>query len=986
MRHIGLTYFLTVCFSFFVYTIYAQDSKVYSLNAEWRLHIGDIKDAEKESFNDSTWKQVTLPHAWNENESFAKAIHEHSTNIVWYRKHLILPKDVPLDKVFLEFEGARQGAEVYLNGQFIGRHENGVMAFGMDISKAIKRTQKNIIAVRTDNSWSYREKATNSTFQWNDRNFNANYGGLPKNVWIHFKPRVYQTLPLFSNLGTTGVYTYAKNIDVKKRKLDLFVESQVKNESDQAQSGKYSVEVRDADGKLVKEFSQPYSIASGQTKILVAKAQLQNVNFWNWGYGYLYTITTKINNTDNTNDIVETKTGFRKTAFSGGMVYLNDQVLMMKGYAQRTSNEWPAVGLSVAPWLSDFSNRLMVESNANLVRWMHVTPWKQDVESCDRVGLMQMLPAGDSEKDVTGRRWEQRKEVMRDAIIYYRNNPSVLLYESGNESISEEHMDEMKVIRDQYDPHGGRAIGSREMLDSKIAEYGGEMLYINKSARHPMIATEYMRDEALRKYWDEYTYPYHKNGEGPLYKGNDASDYNRNQDSFAIEAVYRWYEYYKVRPGTGDRVSSGGLNIIFSDSNTHFRGKENYRRSGEVDAMRIPKDAFYAHQVMWNGWVEPDPKGLHIVGHWNYAEGTIKDVHVISAGEKVDLFINEKKIGEGQRSLEFLFNFPNVKFEKGTLKAISYDASGNKLNEKILRTASEPYRLKLTYQHGKNGLYADGNDMVLVEVEVLDKEGNRCPTATNMIDFKFTGPMEWKGGIAQGSNNFILAESLPVEAGVNRVLLRTLYNQTGEVKLTAHANGLLSDEVSWKVEPIIINNGLFEKSSKLNLPSNLDRGEGLSESPLKVKRITLPIKFATAGANQDKVVASFDDNELSDWVNDGKMQTAWIEYNLSKTDFIDEIDVKLNNFRSRAYPLEIYIDDKLVTDIVTKTTLGYYTITLPRTKGQKVKIKLKGASYTAQENLHAEIGGKRLDDGVSRNDANAKGTLSIIEIDIHKKL
>src|SRR5690606_5463403 len=115
------------------------------------------KDAEKESFNDSTWKQVTLPHAWNENESFAKAIHEHSTNIVWYRKHLILPTNVPLDKVFLEFEGARQGAEVYVNGQFIGRHENGVMAFGMDISKAVKRTQKNIIAVRTDNSWSYRE-------------------------------------------------------------------------------------------------------------------------------------------------------------------------------------------------------------------------------------------------------------------------------------------------------------------------------------------------------------------------------------------------------------------------------------------------------------------------------------------------------------------------------------------------------------------------------------------------------------------------------------------------------------------------------------------------------------------------------------------------------------------------------------------------------------------------------------------------------------
>jgi beta-galactosidase len=804
-KSISILFFLIIGFQSHI--IKAQSSQVLSLNAEWRLHIGDIKEAHKENFNDSTWKQVTLPHAWNENEAFTKAIHEHSTNIVWYRKNLYLPADVPLDKVFLEFEGARHGAEIYVNGEFVGIHENGVMAFGIDISKVLKRNTKNSIAVRTDNSWSYREKSTNSTYQWNDKNFNANYGGLPKNVWIHFKPSVYQTLPLFSNLGTTGVYTYAKNIDIKKRTLDLFVESEIKNESNQDESGNFIVEVRDAAGKVVKDFSQPYKINVGETKTLHAKSVLQNVNFWNWGYGYLYTITTKLTNSTKAIDLVETKTGFRKTEFRNGMVFLNDQVLMMKGYAQRTSNEWPAVGLSVAPWLSDFSNKLMVESSANLVRWMHVTAWKQDVESCDRVGLMQMLPAGDAERDVTGRRWEHRTGLMRDAIIYYRNSPSVLMYECGNESISEEHMIEMKEIRDKYDPHGGKAIGSREMLDSKIAEYGGEMLYINKSARHPMIATEYMRDEALRKYWDEYTYPYHKNGEGPLYKGNDASDYNRNQDSFAAEAVNRWYEYYKVRPGTGNRVSSGGLNIIFSDSNTHFRGKENYRRSGEVDAMRIPKDAYYAHQVMWDGWVEPDPKGLHIVGHWNYAEGTTKDVFVVSAGEKVDLFINDKKVGEGQRSFEFLFTFSNMKYEKGILKAISYDAKGKKLNEKILRTAGEPYRVKLNYQHGKNGLYADGNDMILVEVEVVDKEGNRCPTATNTIDFKFDGPMEWRGGIAQGSNNFILAESLPVEAGVNRVLLRTLYNKSGEVKLSAHSNGLLSDNISWGVQKII-----FQKS------------------------------------------------------------------------------------------------------------------------------------------------------------------------------
>ena len=161
---------------------------------------------------------------------------------------------------------------------------------------------------------------------------------------------------------------------------------------------------------------------------------------------------------------------------------------------------------------------------------------------------------------------------------------------SGNESISREHMVEMIAIRDQYDPYGGRAIGSREMLDIREAEYGGEMLYVNKSEHHPMIQTEYCRDEGLRKYWDEYSYPFHKQGDGPLHKGQDAGAYNQNQDRLAVEFVRRWYDLWRERPGTGRRVNSGGAKIVFSDTQTYGRGAENYRRSGVVDPLRIPKD------------------------------------------------------------------------------------------------------------------------------------------------------------------------------------------------------------------------------------------------------------------------------------------------------------------------------------------------------------------------------------------------------------
>ena len=110
------------------------------------------------------------------------------------------------------------------------------MAFGFDVTDVINFDNKeNIIAVRIDNRWDYREKATNTKFQWEDKNFNANYGGISKNCYLHIMPKVYQTLPLYSNLKTTGVYIYGTDYNIKTKSAIIHAESQVKNETDQQQ-------------------------------------------------------------------------------------------------------------------------------------------------------------------------------------------------------------------------------------------------------------------------------------------------------------------------------------------------------------------------------------------------------------------------------------------------------------------------------------------------------------------------------------------------------------------------------------------------------------------------------------------------------------------------------------------------------------------------------------------------------------------------------
>jgi len=966
----------------------ANYRQTYNFNSEWKLKVGDFDKAFKPDYNDATWERITLPRAFNEDEAFRLHIAELTDTIVWYRKHFRLPASDRGKKVFIEFEGVRFGADVYVNGKHVCLHENGVMAFGIDLTPVINYDGNNVIALRIDNNWRYRERATNSIWQWNDRNFNANYGGIPKNVLLHVTGQVYQTLPLYSNLKTTGTYIYAKNFDIPKRRAEIHAESEVKNETNQPQTVSFEVIMKNPEQKQVARFrGVTRTLKPGETAVLNASSTVNKLNFWSWGYGYLYDVYTILKVKGKTVDIVKTRTGFRKTEFKNGMIYLNDRVIQMKGYAQRTSNEWPGIGMSVSPRLSDYSNRLMVESNANMVRWMHVAPWKQDVESCDRVGLMQMFPAGDAEADVTGRRWEQRVELMRDAIIYNRNNPSVILWESGNKKVSEEHMAEMKALRDKYDPHGGRASGSREMLDSREAEYGGEMLYINKSARIPMIAQEYCRDEALRKYWDNFTPPFHKDGDGPLYRNADASAYNRNQDSFAKEQIIRWNDFFVCRPGTGKRVSSGGLNIIFSDTNTHCRGEENYRRSGETDAMRIFKDSYFAHQVMWDGWVDIENYRTYIVGHWNYAPGVVKDVLVVSPSEKVELILNGKSLGYGLRSHTFLHTFPQVAYQPGELKAISYTSDGKVQSQYVKVTTGKPAALRLSLIDTPEKIKADGADMALVQVEVVDAQGRRCPDVHPLVQFEVSGPADWRGGIGKGENNFILSKVLPAEAGVNRAIIRST-TTPGKIVVKVVSEGLKSDVLTIETTAFITENGLSKVLPGDGLPLNLSRGATPATPSFRETRRTVEIVSATAPVNAGNVNWSWDDNELTEWRNDGKLYTGIITFQFASKAEISEVSMKLSGFRSRTYPIEILSGDTLVWKGETTPSLGYIYIPFNVVNTQELTVRLAGSgrerddfSNVVELAGHVELDGFRDPPGMS----NA-GNLRIIEVEFYEKV
>ncbi|HEX3626148.1 MAG TPA: beta galactosidase jelly roll domain-containing protein [Verrucomicrobiae bacterium] len=830
---------------------------VYDFNPGWKFLKGDAPGAEQPDFDDSKWADVSAPHTWNDTDTFDEIIshsggdrHEY-TGIGWYRKHFRLPASAKDGKVFLEFEGLKQAGHFWVNGKLVGKYENGVTPAGLDLTPFVHfGNADNVIAVKVDNSDHYKEEATGTEYEWMGRAFNPNYGGLNHDIRLVLSGKVYQTLPLYENLKTTGIYIYPSNFSIENKTCDVNVESQVRNESGDQQSISLLVVVVDATGKVCARFAGDASdLVDGEMETMTAAGQLINADFWSDDRPNLYDVYCILTVDGKAVDVQKVRTGFRKTAFKGGVgvggVYVNDKFVWLSGYAQRSSDEWAGLGEAYPDWMHDYNANLLKSTHANYVRWMHISPQAVDVRACDKTGIFEVCPAGDKEKDVTGAQWDQRLAVMRDSMIYYRNSPSILFWEAGNNSISAGHLKQMVDLQAQYDPHGGRVVGCRTLEEeaaTSIAGYFGVMIgqdprtdrlsgYTNmfraysaeRRDKAPLIECEDLRDEAARRFWDDYSPPRFGFKPGP----NDT--WHWNSETFCLAAAARYHDYFiNCITNTGPAHSkwSAYASIFWSDSNADGRqdSSEVARVSGKVDAVRLPKQAYYVYRVMQNS--APD---IHIIGHWTYPAETVKTVYVAANHcDSIELLLNGQSVGHTNAPCDFvdsfngekknlgktgyIYAFPNVKFVPGLIEARGKVHASVVATDQI-QTAGKPVRIKLTSHTGPDGLRADGSDVAFVDFEVVDADGRRCPTDEARVDFKLDGPAIWRGGYDSGITNSVNNLYVDTECGINRVAIRSTL-QPGTITLTASRPGLEPATIKIEAHPVKIEDG-FELNVSL---------------------------------------------------------------------------------------------------------------------------------------------------------------------------
>jgi beta-galactosidase len=481
----------------------SSDRLDLNFNYDWKFIKEDVKGgAEAPGFDDSSWASVSLPHSWNDDKFRNWVFDEKGVYYGkgWYRKHFTLDPSWRGRRVLVEFQGIGRVADFYVNGTKAGAYGNGVAPCGIDITDQVKFGADNVIAVVVDSA------ARDAHLPYGQP-FNPIFGGINRDVILHITGKVHLTLPLYRNLGTVGTYIYPADIDTLNKSATIHIEPEVKNDDAAPRTVECTATVVDDAGNAVlTETSPGQTIAPGATAVFAMSGKLAKTHLWSPDYPYLYKVYTTLTSNGKALDVNEITTGFRRISFSAATgLLVNGRPLYLKGYAPRTSMEWPCVATPV-DWMQELDFKLMREDNGNFCRPMHIAPQTAQVQAADKFGIVMACPAANNEGDGEG--FDTRLEIMRDVTIAFRNDPSVFFFEACNQTMSGGHMQAMKDVRIKWDPNGGRMAGLRSNDTAGtdgVREYGATMDGAGNSAHSPTWDAEYARAEGPRRVWDDYT-------------------------------------------------------------------------------------------------------------------------------------------------------------------------------------------------------------------------------------------------------------------------------------------------------------------------------------------------------------------------------------------------------------------------------------------------------------------------------------------------
>jgi len=770
------------------------------LDFGWRFHLGNADDPAQDfgygreeefaktgafmlgpsrpDFDDSGWTAMDLPHDWvvelpfeNDPALYGQGFKPvgrtyPATSIGWYRRVFDLPAGDDGRRLSLEFDGVFRDSVVALNGVYLGRNLSGYAPFAFDISDFANYGGRNVLLVRADatehEGWFYEG------------------AGIYRHVWL------VKTAPVHVPQWGTCV-----TAEVRGGAATLGIVTQVENAGSEAPLCRVRSTVTDPSGRVVaRAATAPVRLAAFSGREMTQRVGVAHPALWSVDTPQLYRLTTVIEAGGVEVDRIETAFGIRTVRFDPDRgLLLNGARVELKGTCNHQDHA--GVGAALPDRLQAYRIERLKAMGSNAYRTSHNPPTPELLDACDRLGMLvldetRMMSSSDEGLSQFSRL------LRRD-----RNHPCVVAWSIGNEEGWVQGREEgaliaaaMKRLARRLDPtrpiteamNGSWGQGLSAVVDVQGFNYfqGDIDGYHRDHPRQPTMGTETASTVSTRGIY----------ANDPV-RGY-VSAYDVNFPPWASTAE-KWWSYFDARAWLAGGFAWTGFD--YRGEPTPYKWPCISSHFGILDTCGFPKDNFYYYRAWWGS-----APVLHLFPHWNWPgkEGQPIEVWCHSNLERVELLVNGRSLGaqDVTRDGHVMWQVP---WAAGALEARGYRGGAVVLT--ATRETTGP-AAKLVLEADRPAIGADGEDVSVVTVRVVDADGRTVPVADDEATFQLTGPGRILG-VGNGDPSSHEADKGTVRRAFNGLCMAIVQasKTPGALTLEATAPGLASGSVTVQCRP-----------------------------------------------------------------------------------------------------------------------------------------------------------------------------------------
>jgi hypothetical protein len=569
---------------FYPERIYKERKKT-SLDFGWKFYPGTPSGTPSDSsFNDNGWYSVNVPHSASYDVPTPEGQAAGFSGVCWYRKIFTVPQANHTGKIFIEFEGAMQVADVWLNGKKLGTHDNsGFTWFSFDVSSAVSRSGQNVIAVRLDNRYNLNvPPGDDATTGFPDYYL---FSGLYRDVWLVCTDQCY--IPLYGQQISIPVAQASAASAVVR------IKTKVTSATAGSVMVRYIIANPSNNGILADSITK--TVAANQTVVFdKTTGPVQSPSLWSPQTPNLYTLYTQVFKDGSLVDDYADRFGVRWYTWTPEDGFaLNGTITILKGASLHQSIGWIESALPKSRFFKEVG--MVRDMGANLIRCAHFPRDPSFYNACDELGMLVMVEVptwGTSTQAYSDSFWVRLNNCMREMIEVGQNHPSIIAWGLFNE------------------PHLAYNAANQIPLCAATA-------HTMDSTRYTYLADNRNNDPALLAETDIEGVNYGELGgpcwtlkarllnteyhEGWMYwcfRGGQND--NESPSGYAQQRWNLWTNLFSV---TRTNKLAGACMWSFNDYWSPFIQKP----MGVVDHYRIPKAVYYYFRKQWTGVASETP-------------------------------------------------------------------------------------------------------------------------------------------------------------------------------------------------------------------------------------------------------------------------------------------------------------------------------------------------------------------------------------------